>query len=193
VLLALLICMVSATSVLAQPPTPFVIPGWVNDSSGDPVNNPAVAITNTEESFVVETVTDSNYYRVITISYNVSANDVLSFSVNGETVTTHTVTQDDMDAGGFEQNLTVEGTSGICGDVTCDGQVDIGDVILLANYVGYYPGMLQYELNSSQQWAGDVTGDCMIDIGDVILLANHVGYYPGMPQYVLSCNCSCSW
>ena len=66
-----------------------------------------------------------------------SANDVLSFSVNGETVTTHTATQDDMDAGGFEQNLTVEGTSGICGNVTGDGKVNIGDVIRLANHVGF--------------------------------------------------------
>ena len=128
VLLALLICMVSATSVLAQPPTPFMIPGWVNDSSGDPVNDPGVAITNTNtgESFV-----------------DVSANDELSFDVDGETAATSSVTQDDMDAGGFEQNLTVEGTSGICGDVTCNGVVDTGDVILLSNFVGY-PG---YELN----------------------------------------------
>ena len=59
-------------------------------------------------SFVVETVTNSNY-RVITISHNVSTNDVLSFSVDGEIVTTHTATQDDMDAGGFEQNLTSKG------------------------------------------------------------------------------------
>ena len=29
--------------------------------------------------------------------------------MDGETVTTHTATQDDMDAGGFEQNLTSKG------------------------------------------------------------------------------------
>ena len=38
---------------------------------------------------------------------------------------------------------SVKIVSGICGDVTGDGVVDTGDVILLSNYVGY-PG---YELN----------------------------------------------
>ena len=128
IVLVVAICATMMVPAIAQPPAPFAISGWVNDSSGDPVNDPGVAITNTNtgESFV-----------------DVSANDELSFDVNGETVTTHTVNQDDMDAGGFEQNLTVEGTSGICGDVTCNGVVDTGDVILLSNFVGY-PG---YELN----------------------------------------------
>ncbi len=41
-----------------------------------------------------------------------------------------------MDAGNFAQNLTVE-RSGLCNDVTGDGAIDRGDVILLANYVEY--------------------------------------------------------
>ena len=47
-----------------------------------------------------------------------------------------------LDAGDFAQNLTVE-RSDLCGDVTGDGVIDTGDVILLSNYVGY-PG---YSLN----------------------------------------------
>ena len=41
-----------------------------------------------------------------------------------------------MDAGNFAQNLTVE-RSDLCGDVTGDGVIDRGDVILFANYVEY--------------------------------------------------------
>ena len=61
--------------------------------------------------------------------------------------------------------------------------MDTWDVILLSNYVGYYPGMPQYALNSTQQWAGNVTGNDVIDTGDVILLSNYVGY----SGYELNC------
>ena len=40
------------------------------------------------------------------------------------------------DAGDFAQNLTVERFD-LCGDVTGDGVIDIGDVILLLNYARY--------------------------------------------------------
>ena len=174
-----------APAMADTPPTPFAISGWVNDSNGDPVNNPDVAITNmnTGEAFVVATVGGSDYYRAVTGSYNVSANDALSLDVDGVTAATHSVTQDEINAGGFEQNLSVEGGLSICGDVTCDGVVDTGDVILLSNYVGYYPGNPAYALNSTQKWAGDVTGNGVIDTGDVILLSNYVGY----PGYELNC------
>jgi hypothetical protein len=79
---------------------------------------------------------------------------------------------------------SVEIVSGICGDVTGDGVVNTGDVILLANYVGYYPGNLNYALDDGQKRAGDVTGNGVIDTGDVILLANYVGY----PGYELNCS-----
>ena len=70
----------------------------------------------------------------------------------------------------------VEIISGICGDVTENDVVDTGDVILLANYVGY-PG---YTIDER---TGDVTGNGVVDTGDVILLANYVGY----PGYELNC------
>ena len=138
IVLVTLICTV-APAMADTPPTPFAISGWVNDSNGDPVNNPDVAITNmnTGEAFVVATVGGSDYYRAVTGSYNVSANDALSLDVDGVTAATHSVTQDEINAGGFEQNLTVEGASGICGDVNGDNKVNIGDVIRLANHVGF--------------------------------------------------------
>ena len=55
----------------------------------------------------------------------------------------------------------------------------MGDVILLANYVGY-PG----EYTVDNEWAANVNGDEGVDMGDVILLANYVGY-PG--EYTLDC------
>jgi hypothetical protein len=65
-----------------------------------------------------------------------------------------------------------------------NGFVDIGDVILLLNHVGY-PGDPTYALGS--EWAGDCRCDDEINMGDVILLLNHVGY-PGDPTYALD-NC----
>ena len=68
-----------------------------------------------------------------------------------------------------------------CGDVNCDGKVNMGDVGLLHNYVSY-PG--KYEICS--EWAADVTCDGKIDMGDVILLQNHVTY-PENDRYSLRC------
>ncbi len=86
----------------------------------------------------------------------------------------------DQDAGEIpDMNIngaSIQLISGICGDVTGNNLVDLGDVILLANHVGYYPGRPEYYLDSTQIQAGDVTGDGLVDTGDVILLSNFVGY-----------------
>jgi hypothetical protein len=67
-------------------------------------------------------------------------------------------------------NGSVEILSANCGNVNGDGYIDIEDVILLRNYVGY-PDFSLYG-------NGDVcdNGDGLIDISDVIRLANYVGY-----------------
>jgi hypothetical protein len=168
--------LLSVAIVAADPPTSFLITGEVS-SSGNPVNDPDVMIINTNnaETFIVETSASTNYFSTITSSYNVSVNDMLNFSVDGEQITTHTIIQSDIDAGGLEIDLTIA-SAYLCGDVTCNGIVDLGDVILLANFVGYYPGRPEYYLNSTQMLAGNVTGDSCVDTGDVILLSNYVGY-----------------
>jgi len=87
---------------------------------------------------------------------------------------------------------TFECTRGMCGDVApypdCDGKIDMGDFILLLNYVGH-PG--DYSLCC--EWCGDVAPypDCdgKIDMGDFILLLNHVGH-PG--DYHLCCEAASS-
>jgi beta propeller repeat protein len=75
----------------------------------------------------------------------------------------------------------------VCGDVAphpnCDGIVNVGDVVLLLNYVGH-PG--EYQLCCES--AGDVAPypDCdgIINMGDVVLLLNYVGH-PG--EYEVCC------
>ena len=63
----------------------------------------------------------------------------------------------------------------VCGDVTGDGEVGMGDVIKLLwnqTYVGQYP---------VDHWAADVTGDGEVGMGDVIKLLwnqTYVGQYP---------------
>ena len=64
---------------------------------------------------------------------------------------------------------------GICGDVTGDESIDIGDVTLLGNHVRYPAA---YPVDG---WAADVNCDSSIDIGDVILLENHVRYPAAYP------------
>ena len=70
---------------------------------------------------------------------------------------------------------TFECRPGICGDVNCDGKVNMGDVGSLHNYV-------QYGYPISDEWAADVNCDGKINMGDVGSLHNHV-------QYGYSLNC----
>jgi len=71
----------------------------------------------------------------------------------------------------------------LCGDVTCDGGVDVADVGRLLYHVGF-PGDPRYPICSD--WAADVTSDGAIDVSDVGLLLYHVGF-PGDARYTLRC------
>ena len=184
VLLALLVCMVGATLVMAQP-APFVVNGWVSDSGGNPVNGPDVVVTNTNtgEGFVVETAAGSNYYKVVTCSDNMSAGHVLSFDVDGVTAATHWVTQDEMDDGGFEQNLTV-GQTGVCGDVDGLPGITTNDGRQIFMYLLH--GAAEYPLQDL--WAADCDGLCDgITTND----GRHIFMYllHGAEQYPLNCGC----
>lgn len=64
----------------------------------------------------------------------------------------------------------------LCGDVNCDGKVNMGDVILLLNHV-------TYGYSICDRWAADVNCDGEIDMGDVGLLHNYVTY----KEYPLRC------
>jgi energy-converting hydrogenase Eha subunit E len=91
----------------------FIISGYVEYDNGDPVPDPDVMITNlnTGEVFVAEANASSNYYHVSTDLTHISSNDVLRFNTSDGlgniTVFDHTVTPDEMNAGGFVQNITL--------------------------------------------------------------------------------------
>jgi len=169
------------------PPTPFLISGWVNDNADMPVNNPNVTITNlnTAEVFVAETNASSNYYQVLTSSYNVSAGDVLHFRVsNGIAIELdHTVTEEEMDNGVLLQNITIQ--KGMCGDVTDDGDINMDDVMTLWYDYADYPTPGAYTI--SNEWAADVTGNDVINMDDVMTLWYDYADYPYPGAYEVNC------
>jgi len=93
--------------------THFNISGFVNYSDGSPVNNPNVTITNlnTSEVFTAETNASSNYYQVLTNFAHITTGNILHFyasdNIGNSTEFDHTVTQAEMDAEGFVQNISI--------------------------------------------------------------------------------------
>ena len=149
-----------ASPVAASPPTPFLISGWVNYSSGDHVIDPDVVTinTNTSEEFVVRANVSSNYHQAITSSDNVSAGNVLSFSVNDGAAINHEVTGNEIGAGGFEQNHTVP--IQIPGDVNGDGHLTAADAMIV----------LQMAVRGECSDVADVSGDGTVTSFDALML-----------------------
>lgn len=91
----------------------FIISGFVNYNDGSPVNNPNVTITNlnTSEVFIPETNEGSNYYQVSTNLLHISESDILHFNATDNldnfTVFDHTVTEAEINAAGFSQDITI--------------------------------------------------------------------------------------
>ena len=170
-----------APAVPPTPPTPFLIHGWVNYSNGTAVLGPNVTITNlnTSEVFTATTSPASNYYQVSTTSCNISAGNVLHFNAsNGGTAEfDHTVTQAEMNAGGFELNITIQ--RGICGDVNDDGSVNTMDGMIVFKHY-FHPE--QYPLSS--EWAADVNCDGSITTMDGMIIFKHY-FHP--EEYPLNC------
>lgn len=99
---------------LQGPATPYMVYGGVNDSTGSPVNNTIVTITNlnTSKVFPADTSANSNYYQLILANgTDVNESEVLQFDVtNGSLSNTsiRMVTQGDLNTGGlFNYNLTL--------------------------------------------------------------------------------------
>ena len=112
VVVSILVLIAAAVAQPTPPPTPFEIYGWVFNATNQPFYGPDVNVTNenTDESYTVKTNANYNYYRVMTSSWDVSAGNVLNFTVNDSGSITwfnYTVEQDDMDNGGlFERNIS---------------------------------------------------------------------------------------
>jgi len=173
--------------------TPFLIDGWVNCTNGDPVNGPIVTVTNlnTSEVFNAETNASSNYYQVITSSLNVSTGNVLRFNASNSdgnsTEFDHTVTESEMDAGGFERNAAIDcgGPAGVCGDVNDDGSVNMADVTILWYDIANYPYPGAYTI--SNEWAADVNCDGSVNMADVTILWYDIANYPTPGEYEVDC------
>jgi hypothetical protein len=65
------------------------------------------------------------------------------------------------------------------GDVNGDGNVDVGDVIFLINY------LFRSGPSPAPMVRGDVTGDCQVEVGDVVYLINYL--FKGGSQPVKGC------
>ena len=97
-----------------KPAAPFFISGFVNYMDGTPVTNSTVILTNenTSEVYIANTSADSNYYQALTCAYSAGAGSVLHFDVDdnkgSKTIFDHTVTANEINAGGFGQNVTIE-------------------------------------------------------------------------------------
>jgi len=92
-------------------PIPFLISGEVKYTSGEPVSNPNVTVTNlaTGEDFTV--TVDSNLYLTLTDSEHVSAGDTIRINISDGSIfseTDHTITEAEMTDGGFVQDITLE-------------------------------------------------------------------------------------
>jgi len=173
-------------------PTPFRINGWVNCTDSSPVNDPSVTVTNlnTSEAFTAQTNVSSNYYHVMTSSYNVSAGNVLHFDVSksgSSDVFNHTVTAAEMNAGGFMQNATIgcEEPTGTCGDVDGWEGVSPNDGWLVFMNATSLPGDPRYQLTST--WAADCDGWAGISPNDGWLIFMNATSLPGDPRYILQC------
>ena len=64
----------------------------------------------------------------------------------------------------------------LSGDVNKDGQVDIGDVVFLVNY------LFKHSIAPEPIELGDINGDCEVNIGDVVFLINYLFKNGPVPQ-----------
>lgn len=64
----------------------------------------------------------------------------------------------------------------LSGDVNHDGQVDIGDIVFLINY------LFKHSIAPDPIESGDVNGDCVVDVGDVVYLINYLFKNGAVPQ-----------
>jgi len=95
--------------------TPFLVSGMVNYDNGDAAPNPFMTVTNqgTSDEFTVKTATGSNCYCALTDSRRVSVGDTIRITTTdgiNSNETNHTVTTNDMNSGGFGEDLVLTTT-----------------------------------------------------------------------------------
>ncbi|MBN1761546.1 MAG: DUF3344 domain-containing protein [Methanomicrobia archaeon] len=97
--------------VMVEGPTLFTISGFVTYPNGTPIFNPSITVTNLNTSEILSANTNetSNYYAIATDSNHVNAGAVLQFNASNDNAISfnHSITQAEMTAGGFVQNITI--------------------------------------------------------------------------------------
>jgi hypothetical protein len=114
ILLTALICIITIAPAIAQPPTPFVIDGYVFYANGTACNDPNVNVTNTNTSggWYAENASSSNYYQLVLANgTDLNATEILRFNVTSpdgsqSKIVEHTVTQAGVNDGGFSEDIT---------------------------------------------------------------------------------------
>ena len=125
----------NGTIKILVPSTSFLIHGHVFHDDGSECDNPVVNIANlgTGTGWQAEINETSNYYHLMLASGDeIVAGETLWFnaaSPDGSSwnVAEHTVTQAEVDAGGFECNITLEF---LMGDVNGDGEITSADAVI---------------------------------------------------------------
>ena len=115
---------------IAKPSSPFLVNGYIRYENSSKCNNSEIIITNldTSKEWPAKTIESSNYYNIMLAScVDVIAGETLQFNVfspDGSqwNITEHIVTEDEVDVGGFEYNITL----------------DIHDVFIKSDYTGAY-------------------------------------------------------
>jgi len=116
-ILVITVAMCALVAYASAPPTPFMIYGVVNDSTGSPVNNPIVTVTNLNAGkvFPADTSASYNYYQFIFAnSTDVNVSETLQFDVKSQDgsqskVFNHTINETEINKGGiFDFNITLE-------------------------------------------------------------------------------------
>jgi hypothetical protein len=103
-----------------------------------------------------------------------SGPDTIRVEVKGKITGSSTSYPTYQDWIGGETDAVVTTVPYVCGDVTCDGEVDIADVMYLINYLfigGSAPNPLV---------AGDANSDGVVDVADVMRLINYL-FMEGSP------------
>ncbi len=107
---------VEITQSQIQPTTPFLISGHIFNEDSSDCNNPIVVITNQDNNkeWTAESIENSNFYT-ITLNSNVdiTVDEILQINATNpdgskSKVIDHTVTRDEVNAGGFNMDITLE-------------------------------------------------------------------------------------
>jgi len=160
--------------IAQPPPTSFLICGYVSNDDGSECNDPAVNITNMDigKEWAAKTDASSNYYQLTLSSCaDVIAGDVLQFDTTGcshSNTTSHTVTQAEVGAGGFECNITL-GTAEP--DTTPPVITDVANGTPTANSVTIT--WTTDEASDSLVKYGTVSGTYTDDISDAARITAH--------------------